>query len=611
MTMTDGFPPADWFPWPETWPSWMPNALRDGGLGPPVRPREPHAWPTFGWEQGSNGGAIGHPNKFGEQFDPYWWESITPTPPDIGTSGLLGHLLAPRDAVTGGLLGNLGTPRDSGGGLLGDLGARRGSGNGGLLGHLSAPPAGPPAFDRGPDIEGAGPWGWPKLRIPSGLSPTVSPTPLPPPASSIDSWKQDESISLDRGRFNWVETPNGGLLALHPNGNDVDWVETPSGGLLAVPKPQINPSWLRSAIAFGTNPGTSAVPAPPSAQPMEIPSYDDAASAKLDSPALPEPSALPPILPPAPPGMWNDSYRSQMPFDANAGSPGMPAPQDERLWPDPSLTDRDQTAIQPPPLGLPQLPPMASQASPDVGRDFHWRQMPFDANVRIPAVPAHDQLWPDAALGMRDQSRWGFPTLPSPTVMPPHATNSNSISDHDLIIDRTAIASDADPETWIAGLRYANRSGRGARGPGIRQPSPAEENLLWFYGSAHRTLRELDPTNRQLPSLSSEAWIPRQEDINRLNEEIARVRRERGLSDLERHHTLPQEFALQFEKAGIDIRDHIVYLARNQHRLLPNGLHTGSEHWNAQWRQFFERNKLPNREEVLEKLNEMLKQIPR
>ena len=112
--MSNGFPPRDWFPWTETWPSWMPNAPRDG-------------------------------------------EFETPAPLDIGTGGLLGHLLAPRDPSPGGLLGNLGTARDSGGGgLLGNLGARRGGGNGGLLGHLFEPPAGPPLFDRGPEIAASG-----------------------------------------------------------------------------------------------------------------------------------------------------------------------------------------------------------------------------------------------------------------------------------------------------------------------------------------------------------------------------------------------------------------------------------------------------------------------
>ena len=567
--MSNGFPPRDWFPWTETWPSWMPNAPRDG-------------------------------------------EFETPAPLDIGTGGLLGHLLAPRDPSPGGLLGNLGTARDSGGGgLLGNLGARRGGGNGGLLGHLFEPPAGPPLFDRGPEIAGIGLWGWPKLPIPSALSPTDWPAPLPPPTSSSDNWKQDESVLSDRGRFNWVETPNGGLLAVHPNGNDVDWVETPSGGLLAVPKPPIDPSWLRSALAVRTSAGASVVSAQPSARPTEVPSYDDAGSGEWDLPALPESSAQPPILPAASPGMWSDFYRSQAPFDADAGFPATPVQQDERAWPDPSLTGRDVTAIQPPPtlLGPPHLPPMDSQGSPDVGRNFHRWQLPFDANVRIPAASAHDQLWPDAALGMRDQTRWGSLTLPRLTVTPTYATNPNSILD-DSITDGTAIVSDADPETWIAGLRYANRTGRGPRGRGGRELTVPEQNRIWFYDSAHRTLRELEPKNRQLQSLSSENWIPRQEDINRLNEEIARVRREQSVVDLESHHTLPQQFTSRFNKAGIDIEHYIFYVMRDQHRLRPRGLHTGSENWNAQWRQFFNENPSPRPEEILKQLNEMLNRIP-
>ncbi len=171
--------------------------------------------------------------------------------------------------------------------------------------------------------------------------------------------------------------------------------------------------------------------------------------------------------------------------------------------------------------------------------------------------------------------------------------------------------SDADPETWIAGLRYASRTGRGPRGRGGRELTVPEQNRIWFYDSAHRTLRELDPKNRQLQSLSSENRVPRQEDINRLNEEIARVRREQGLVDLEPHHTLPREFAPRFNKAGLDIELYIFYVMRDQHRLRPRGLHTGCENWNAQWRQFFNENPSPRPEEILKQLNEMLNRIPR
>jgi hypothetical protein len=74
---------------------------------------------------------------------------------------------------------------------------------------------------------------------------------------------------------------------------------------------------------------------------------------------------------------------------------------------------------------------------------------------------------------------------------------------------------------------------------------------------------------------------------------------------------LPREFARQFNKAGFDIRDYIVYLARDQHRFRPKGLHTGSENWNAQWRQFFKGRKNASPDEIIEQLNIMLNQIPR
>jgi hypothetical protein len=62
-----------------------------------------------------------------------------------------------------------------------------------------------------------------------------------------------------------------------------------------------------------------------------------------------------------------------------------------------------------------------------------------------------------------------------------------------------------------------------------------------------------------------------------------------------------------FNDVGIDIEDYKTYLPRDRHRLLPNGLHTGSENWNAQWRRFFEKNERPRQKEILEILSDMLK----
>ena len=73
----------------------------------------------------------------------------------------------------------------------------------------------------------------------------------------------------------WVDTPTGGLLALHPNG--ANWEETPSGGLLAVhPHRPISygdrgnsPSWQSTAgaPAAGTGGLLGSLPAPPDAPP--------------------------------------------------------------------------------------------------------------------------------------------------------------------------------------------------------------------------------------------------------------------------------------------------------------------------------------------------------
>jgi Predicted lipoprotein of unknown function (DUF2380) len=76
----------------------------------------------------------------------------------------------------------------------------------------------------------------------------------------------------------------------------------------------------------------------------------------------------------------------------------------------------------------------------------------------------------------------------------------------------------------------------------------------------------------------------------------------RGLPELELHHTLPRQFAPQFNEAGIDIESYRTYLPRDQHRLLPKGLHTGTDNWNRQWKQ-----KDSKQKEILKLLNDMLK----
>ncbi len=45
------------------------------------------------------------------------------------------------------------------------------------------------------------------------------------------------------------------------------------------------------------------------------------------------------------------------------------------------------------------------------------------------------------------------------------------------------------------------------------------------------------------------------------------------------------------------------------HRLKPNGLHTGADNWNKQWRQFFEAHPQSQAEEILGQLEGMMKKF--
>ena len=83
----------------------------------------------------------------------------------------------------------------------------------------------------------------------------------------------------------------------------------------------------------------------------------------------------------------------------------------------------------------------------------------------------------------------------------------------------------------------------------------------------------------------------------------------RGLGAFERHHQLPRQFRRQFERAGLNIVDYVIDLERSRHRLKPNGLHTGTDNWNKQWRDFFDEHKNPRPEEILEYLDQLRREF--
>lgn len=130
-----------------------------------------------------------------------------------------------------------------------------------------------------------------------------------------------------------------------------------------------------------------------------------------------------------------------------------------------------------------------------------------------------------------------------------------------------------------------------------------------LYAHAHRTLRRIEPRNPQLKSISSDTWVPTNEDLNRLNWEIETSRRRQSILDLEAHHAFPRQFSDRFERAGINTEDYIAYLPKDRHRLRPSGAHTGTDNWNAQWRRFFEEESRPSQDKLFEQLRRMLKEL--
>jgi hypothetical protein len=218
---------------------------------------------------------------------------------------------------------------------------------------------------------------------------------------------------------------------------------------------------------------------------------------------------------------------------------------------------------------------------------------------------------PDTAAATNDAARRPFATSNSFAKSPSQASQAFA---NFAATDLPLIVSDADEHTWLSGARYAQMGGRrGGRRVGRRELSPLEEIHSILYDSARKTLQELDPRHPELQWYQPEGWIPRQEHVSRLNQEIARtiarIKGKGGLSELEPHHTLPTQFKPKhFDRLGIDIDHFLLYMPRDLHRLKPHGLHTGPEHWNELWNRFFDARSKPTKEKVLEQLLKMLKQ---
>ena len=81
----------------------------------------------------------------------------------------------------------------------------------------------------------------------------------------------------------------------------------------------------------------------------------------------------------------------------------------------------------------------------------------------------------------------------------------------------------------------------------------------------------------------------------------------RGGDPLERHHLLPKQFENYFKRADLEIEEYTVDLSRSDHRLKPDGLHTGPDNWNSVWKKFIDDNPVPDKDRILQQLDKMMR----
>ena len=230
--MTDESRPLDWFPRPQTWPQWMPNALWNGGLVRPAPP-EVSARIAFDWEEGPTGGLIGRPNPLWSRSNARWWESMPSAPSASGSGGVLGSLSQP-------------------------VGPARFDPGPELKGVVAGPPALPPVA---PALSMSGAAGW------YDFNPTIGAAPFPwPPKEQPKSESSAAPVSTARDllRTTPAALARGTTLALGGTGDarelvgkGIEWA-LQKAGIEASPE-----ALARMKDALRSNPFTALVMAAP------------------------------------------------------------------------------------------------------------------------------------------------------------------------------------------------------------------------------------------------------------------------------------------------------------------------------------------------------------
>jgi hypothetical protein len=151
-------------------------------------------------------------------------------------------------------------------------------------------------------------------------------------------------------------------------------------------------------------------------------------------------------------------------------------------------------------------------------------------------------------------------------------------------------------------------------GDGGQPPTAYDEIQKLRHTEARDLLGLLDPDNPVLKDGDGSTGTPTGEDVERIHKEIEK---QKGKAEttigtpIEIHHNAPRGQRESFERAGLDIEKYTTYLKRNDHRLRPGGLHTGQDHWNRQWRDFFSKNRNAKADKIHEQLLKMMKGLPR
>lgn len=136
--------------------------------------------------------------------------------------------------------------------------------------------------------------------------------------------------------------------------------------------------------------------------------------------------------------------------------------------------------------------------------------------------------------------------------------------------------------------------------------SPKNKFDAPIYDWQRRTLENFAYDHPEARPAAISSWRPNKHDINPITTSIIEFLDAKGKKGFEKHHSFPEQLVQYFERAGINIEDYLMHMWVSEHRLKPNGLHTGSNHWNKEWKNFSAQHPNATQDQVYEQGYKML-----